>query len=137
MENKNKFCPVNEKCTEFNTCEIKNILKENEEYKAFFKKMQSVINKEKIINLDNTSDVLSLVEDYQTLVNNFNSISYKNAEPTIIKTKQITREDCPFNNQNNNGLCIINDTGDYIIPRCREENCKFFKWYKKVEENIL
>ena len=45
--------------------------------------------------------------------------------------KQI-HEYCPFNV--NKDYCHIN--GDYIMPYCKKEKCKFLKWYKSVEDRL-
>ena len=47
--------------------------------------------------------------------------------------KQI-QEYCPFNV--NKDYCHINDTGDYGMPYCKKEECKFLKWYKSVEDRL-
>ena len=49
-------------------------------------------------------------------------------------TDKQTQEYCPFNV--NKDYCHINDTGDYIIPFCKKEKCKFLKWYKSVEDRL-
>ena len=48
--------------------------------------------------------------------------------------KQI-QEYCPFNVHKD--YCHINDTGDYRMPYCEKEKCKFLKWYKSIEDRLL
>ena len=50
-------------------------------------------------------------------------------------TDKQMQEYCPFNV--NKDYCHINDTGDYGIPYCKKEKCKFLKWYKSVEDRLL
>ena len=49
-------------------------------------------------------------------------------------TDKPIQEYCPFNV--NKDYCHINDAGDYGIPFCKKEKCKFLKWYKSVEDRL-